>query len=133
MLLLQVSATDFPGHHPGESHHWDLDHFRSNLRVQVNSLSPTALEFDLVGVDASVANAIRRIVIAEVRCCAVAKPLSFPQLTSHLCQVPTVAVENVYVWNNTSIIQDEVLAQRLGLIPLAIDPRKLDMKKSTSV
>ncbi|BGP03313.1 oligosaccharyl transferase glycoprotein complex, beta subunit [Rhodotorula toruloides] len=104
-----VSATDFPGHHPGESHHWDLDHFRSNLRVQVNSLSPTALEFDLVGVDASVANAIRRIVIAEV---------------------PTVAVENVYVWNNTSIIQDEVLAQRLGLIPLAIDPRKLDMKKT---
>lgn len=70
--LLQVSATDFPGHHPGESHHWDLDHFRSNLRVQVNSLSPSALEFDLVGVDASVANAIRRIMIAEVRRFAVA-------------------------------------------------------------
>ena len=65
--LLQVSATDFPGHHPGESHHWDLALFRRNLRVQLNWLSPTALEFDLVGVDASVANAIRRIVIAEVR------------------------------------------------------------------
>lgn len=104
-----VSATDFPGHHPGEVNGWDLDHFRSQLRVQLNSLSPSALEFDLVGVDASVANAIRRIVIAEV---------------------PTIAVENVYVWNNTSIVQDEVLAQRLGLIPLAIDPRKLEMKQS---
>ncbi|GAA5987855.1 hypothetical protein JCM11641_003510 [Rhodosporidiobolus odoratus] len=104
-----VSATNFPGHYPGESNHWDLDHFKNQVRVQLNSLSPSTLEFDLVGVDASVANAIRRIVIAEV---------------------PTVAVENVYVWNNTSIVQDEVLAQRLGLIPLAIDPRKLEMKKS---
>lgn len=47
-------------------------------------------------------------------------------------QVPTVAIENVYIWNNTSIIQDEVLAQRLGLIPLAIDPRKVEAKKSPS-
>ncbi|TNY19054.1 DNA-directed RNA polymerase [Rhodotorula diobovata] len=104
-----VSATDFPGHHPGESNHWDLDTFRRQLRVQLNWISPSALEFDLVGVDASVANAIRRIVIAEV---------------------PTVAIENVYIWNNTSIIQDEVLAQRLGLIPLAIDPRKVEAKKT---
>ncbi|GAA6005304.1 DNA-directed RNA polymerase core subunit RPC40 [Rhodotorula paludigena] len=106
-----VSATDFPGHHPGESHHWDLDRFRDHLRVQLNWLSPSALEFDLVGVDASVANALRRIVIAEV---------------------PTVAIEDVYIWNNTSIVQDEVLAQRLGLIPLAIDPRKLEMKNPSS-
>jgi hypothetical protein len=49
-----------------------------------------------------------------------------------LFQVPTVAIENVYVWNNTSIVQDEVLAQRLGLIPLAIDPRKVEAKKSAS-
>ncbi|BGP19928.1 hypothetical protein JCM10213_002286 [Rhodosporidiobolus nylandii] len=104
-----VSATDFPGHYPGESNHWDLEHFKHGVRVQLNSLSPSTLEFDLVGVDASVANALRRIIIAEV---------------------PTVAVENVYVWNNTSIVQDEVLAQRLGLIPLAIDPRKIEAKKT---
>ena len=29
-----------------------------------------------------------------------------------------MAIEKVYVWNNTSIIQDEVLAHRLGLVPL---------------
>ncbi|GAA5880570.1 hypothetical protein JCM8547_007984 [Rhodosporidiobolus lusitaniae] len=104
-----VSATDFPGHYPGELNNWDLSRFEQAVRVQLNSLSPSTLEFDLVGIDASVANALRRIVIAEV---------------------PTVAVENVYVWNNTSIVQDEVLAQRLGLIPLAIDPRKIEAKKS---
>ena len=63
----------------------------------------------MVGVDPALANALRRITIAEVA---------------------TVAIETVYVWNNTSIVQDEVLAQRLGLIPLAIDPNKLDFKQT---
>jgi DNA-directed RNA polymerases I and III subunit RPAC1 len=31
--------------------------------------------------------------------------------------VPTLAVEKVYISDNTSVIQDEVLAHRLGLIP----------------
>lgn len=48
-------------------------------------------------------------------------------------QVPTVAIETVYIWNNTSIVQDEVLAQRLGLIPLAIDPLKLESKLSKNI
>ena len=29
-----------------------------------------------------------------------------------------MAIEKVYMYNNTSIIQDEVLSHRLGLIPL---------------
>ncbi|KAG6016476.1 hypothetical protein E4U54_001400 [Claviceps lovelessii] len=49
-----------------------------------------------MGIDASLANAFRRILIAEI---------------------PTLAIENVYIENNTSVIQDEVLAHRLGLIP----------------
>lgn len=51
----------------------------------------------MIGIDASLANAIRRILIAEV---------------------PTLAIEQVYVNNNTSILADEVLAHRLGLVPL---------------
>ena len=35
-----------------------------------------------------------------------------------MAEVPTLAIEYVFVHNNTSVIQDEVLAQRLGLIPL---------------
>lgn len=49
-----------------------------------------------MGIDASLANAFRRILIAEI---------------------PTLAIENVYIENNTSVIHDEVLAHRLGLIP----------------
>mmetsp|Transcript_6375 Transcript_6375/g.9258 ORF Transcript_6375/g.9258 Transcript_6375/m.9258 type:complete len:364 (+) Transcript_6375:182-1273(+) len=54
------------------------------------------------GVDVSFANALRRIMIAEV---------------------PTVAIEHVYMWNNSSIVHDEVLAHRLGLVPIHVDPR----------
>jgi len=96
-----VSSTDYPGHYPGEDHTWDLRKFKEKLQVKVQRLSQRSIELDLVGVDASIANAFRRILIAEV---------------------PTIAIEHVYVWNNTSVIHDEVLAHRIGLIPLNIDP-----------
>lgn len=99
-----VAGSEFPGHYPGEDHSWDLEKFKENLVVSVQRLTPSTVEFDLVGVDASIANALRRVMIAEI---------------------PTVAIEEVYVWNNTSIMQDEVLSHRLGLIPLKVDPRKL--------
>ena len=34
--------------------------------VSVQRLTPSTIEFDLVGVDASIANALRRVMIAEV-------------------------------------------------------------------
>ena len=67
------------------------------------------MEFDLIGVDASLANAFRRILLAEI---------------------PTMAIEKVYVYNNTSVIQDEVLAHRLGLIPLKANPNQFKMKSN---
>lgn len=38
-----------------------------------------------------------------------------------------MAIEHVYIQQNTSIIQDEVLAHRLGLIPIDADARQFDM------
>lgn len=35
-----------------------------------------------------------------------------------IAEIPTLAIENVFVHNNTSIVHDEVLAARLGLVPL---------------
>jgi DNA-directed RNA polymerases I and III subunit RPAC1 len=66
------------------------------------------MEFDMVGIDASIANSFRRILLAEV---------------------PTMAIEKVHVFNNTSVIQDEVLAHRLGLIPLKANPNLFKFKK----
>ncbi|KAK9451615.1 DNA-directed RNA polymerase [Limtongia smithiae] len=99
--VTNVSSTDFPGYYPGEDHSWDLDRFKENLKVKISYLTDTSTEFDLIGIDASIANAFRRIMIAEI---------------------PTLAIEYVYIENNTSIIQDEVLAHRLGLVPLNANP-----------
>ncbi|RUS26669.1 hypothetical protein BC938DRAFT_484289 [Jimgerdemannia flammicorona] len=41
-----------------------------------------------------------------------------------------MAIEMVYIMNNTSIIQDEVLAHRLGLIPVQANPTLFDYKNS---
>lgn len=100
-------------------------------------MSNAEVELDIIGVDASVANAIRRVLLAEVCLHELFGGRATPPqteliLTLALPQVPTVAVEHVYIWNNTSIIQDEVLSQRLGLVPLAIDPKKVEFKGCTS-
>ena len=65
------------------------------------------MEFDMIGIDASIANSFRRILLSEV---------------------PTMAIEKVHVFNNTSVIQDEVLAHRLGLIPLKANPKLFNFK-----
>jgi DNA-directed RNA polymerase I and III subunit RPAC1 len=67
------------------------------------------MEFDMIGIDASIANAFRRILISEI---------------------PTMAIEKVYIANNTSVIQDEVLAHRLGLIPLKANPHLFKFKQN---
>lgn len=52
----------------------------------------------------------------------------------HFCwQVPTMAIEKVFIYNNTSIVQDEVLAHRLGLIPIKADPRLFEYRITGTV
>lgn len=65
------------------------------------------LEFDIIGCHPSIANAFRRLILSEV---------------------PSMAIEKVLITTNTSIIQDEVLAHRIGLIPLKADPRLFEYK-----
>ncbi|CAL0325989.1 unnamed protein product [Lupinus luteus] len=79
-----------------------LDNFCKNFKVEVKKLTDEIIEFDMIGIDPALANAFRRILIADV---------------------PTMAIERVYIANNTSLIQDEVLAHRLGLVPINADPR----------
>lgn len=92
---------------------WSLKEFKKHFRIVVvrtvynDPNTEPFIEFDLIGCLPSLANAFRRMMISEV---------------------PSMAIEKVYMYNNTSIIQDEVLAHRLGLIPLKADPRLFEYK-----
>lgn len=61
-------------------------------------------------------------------CWHVVQLSSYADLISRLPEVPTMAVEKVFVYNNTSIVQDEILAHRLGLIPIRADPRLFEYR-----
>lgn len=73
--------------------------------LTMRSCSELSAEFVLSNTDASVANALRRIMIGEV---------------------PTIAIELVEIETNTTVLTDDFLAHRLGLIPLSsYDARQL--------
>jgi len=86
---------------------FDLEKFKQRFSINIIKLSKEEAVFELIGIDAALANAFRRIMIAEV---------------------PTMAIEDVYIMNNTSVIQDEVLAHRIGLIPIKVDPSYFEFR-----
>jgi DNA-directed RNA polymerase subunit D len=70
------------------------------VRIEVLERDDKNLRLLIQGVDVPFMNALRRIVIAEV---------------------PAMAVDDVVIIENSSILQDEIIAHRLGLIPLKTD------------
>lgn len=70
------------------------------MEIEFASLDDSLARFTLSGASPAFANAIRRAMIGEV---------------------PTLAIEDVRIYDNTSALFDEMLAHRLGLIPLKTD------------
>lgn len=103
-----TAYTKYPGNYYGKDDEWNLDKFKEQCKVKIQSyIKGRELEIDLCGISPAIANAYRRIMLAEV---------------------PTMAIEHCFIYNNTSVIQDEVLAHRMGLTPIRADPKKFDWK-----
>ena len=81
---------------------------KQDLEIVVSHLDSLECTLDLIHVDASISNALRRILISEI---------------------PTMAIEKVFIYNNTSVMHDEILAHRLGLIPIYANPKEFDFKQ----
>jgi len=67
------------------------------LSVEILELTHSTIKFVLDNCDSSIANGLRRVMYSEV---------------------PTMAIEMVQIEQNSSFLNDEYIAHRLGLIPL---------------
>jgi len=70
-------------------------------KVEILHMFPHEIKFILSETDTSVANTLRRIMIAEV---------------------PTLAIDLVDFYDNSTVLNDEYIAHRLGLIPIRYQP-----------
>ena len=70
------------------------------VSIVLKQLGDDYCEFVLEGVTPAVANALRRTLLADV---------------------PTLAIDEVVVIENSSVLFDEILAHRLALIPIRVD------------
>ena len=74
-----------------------LSAHRSMPQIEILELKDSSIKFVLRETDLSMANTIRRIMIAEV---------------------PTLAIDIVKMFTNSSVLHDEFISHRLGLVPI---------------
>jgi len=70
------------------------------LKTTVISLTDDTIRFLVSGIDNAFANTLRRAMVAEV---------------------PIMTIEDIFYFDNSSLVADEVLAHRLGFTPLTTD------------
>lgn len=114
-VIIKNEGVDYTGayEHPGSTGQVEdtsIEAFEANLDIDIIKLTEEDITFDIKGIEPSMANALRRIFISEI---------------------PTMAIEKVNMWQNTSIIPDEVLAHRMGLVPIKVDPKLFQEKQKS--
>ncbi len=80
----------------------EADESKTKKKMKINTINrkDNRIEFNISGITESFANTFRRIVISDI---------------------PIMAIETVTFHQNSSVMDDEVLAHRLGLVPLKTD------------
>lgn len=76
------------------------------MELKILDQNESNLKFQLNSINSTIANTLRRLVVNHV---------------------PTLAIENVSIVKNSSALYDEMLAHRLGLIPLKTDLKSYNL------
>lgn len=77
------------------------------MKIEIRELSDRECKLMVEGVNPYFVNALRRTLLSEV---------------------PKLAIDKVTFYDNTSALFDEILAHRIGLIPIPTDPSTLNRK-----
>lgn len=77
------------------------------MQIELRELTDNKGRIVVTGTDASVVNALRRAMIADV---------------------PKLAIDEVTIYDNTSALFDEMVAHRLGLVPIPTDLNMLNFR-----
>ena len=77
------------------------------MKIEIKSISDRECKLMVEGVNPYFVNALRRTLLSEV---------------------PKLAIDKVTFYDNTSALFDEILAHRIGLIPIPTDPSTLNRK-----
>nr|UXY87613.1 DNA-directed RNA polymerase 40k chain [Cryptomonas curvata] len=73
--------------------------FRNSIKIEVIKRTKDDLIINIIGLDLSFVNGIRRSLLSEIK---------------------SICIDRVFFYDNSSILNDEVLSHRLGLVPLLI-------------
>lgn len=76
------------------------------MKIEIREIKDTECKLVIDGVHPYFVNALRRTLLSEV---------------------PKLAIEKVTFYDNTSALFDEIIAHRLGLLPIPTDPSTLNM------
>ncbi|QQG49351.1 MAG: DNA-directed RNA polymerase subunit D [archaeon] len=76
------------------------------VKVKLLEETTDSVTLQLEGIDRSYANAVRRFCIAEV---------------------PAMAIDDVVILENSSVLYDEILAHRLGMVPIRTDLERYNL------
>jgi DNA-directed RNA polymerase subunit D len=85
---------------------WELSEVLASPSVEVVEKSDNRIVVKFNNIPRQYVNALRRLAISEV---------------------PTLAIDDVVILENSSVMHDEAVAHRLGLIPLRTDPGRFVM------
>mmetsp|Transcript_2611 Transcript_2611/g.6614 ORF Transcript_2611/g.6614 Transcript_2611/m.6614 type:complete len:336 (-) Transcript_2611:57-1064(-) len=84
---------------------FSISDFRYGISIKTIKKNQEEMIFQIKGFDFSFSNALRRILLSEIS---------------------IFAIEKVFFYDNSSILNDEIIAHRLGMIPIFVSPHFID-------